>query len=100
MADDGRILVNFATISDAGDQVRAAADRIQAHLDELRAGVTQIAESWTGAARDGYRARQKIWDDKAAELHTTLRAIAGALDHAHEGYTTTEKANTDLWYQH
>ncbi|MGF1430754.1 WXG100 family type VII secretion target [Kitasatospora sp. LaBMicrA B282] len=97
MSTDGAISVNFGTIQDAGGQVRAAAGRIDHQLDELKKGVQKIAGSWSGAAKDGYNARQAIWDQKAKDLHDTLMKIADALDKAHEGYTTTESDNLKIW---
>ncbi|WP_329568231.1 WXG100 family type VII secretion target [Kitasatospora sp. NBC_01266] len=95
---DGSIKVTFATIQDAGSEVRATAGRIQQHLDDLRAEVQRIAASWTGVAQQGYQARQAVWDQKAADLHNTLNQIAAALDNAHESYTTTESANAAIWH--
>ncbi|MFF7638490.1 WXG100 family type VII secretion target [Kitasatospora sp. NPDC008050] len=94
---DGSIKVDFATIQNAGSEVRATATRVQQQLDDLKAGVTRIASSWTGAAQEGYQARQAIWDSKANDLHTTLNQIAAALDNAHQSYTQTESANTAIW---
>ncbi|GAA1256151.1 hypothetical protein GCM10009665_53260 [Kitasatospora nipponensis] len=94
---DGHILVTFGTIQDAGQEVRSTATRIQQQLDDLKAGVTRIASSWSGAAQEGYQARQAIWDQKAADLHSTLNQIAAALDNAHESYTSTERSNAAIW---
>ncbi|MDH6137262.1 early secretory antigenic target protein ESAT-6 [Kitasatospora sp. MAA4] len=98
MAADGHILVNFGTIENAGNEVRTTANTIQQQLDDLKAGVTRIASSWTGAAQEGYQARQATWDAKAADLHTTLNQIATALDNAHAGYTQTESSNVAIWH--
>ncbi|MFE0460921.1 WXG100 family type VII secretion target [Kitasatospora sp. NPDC058965] len=91
------IKVHFETISNAGTTVRQSATTIQQQLDDLKAGVAKIAASWTGAAQEGYQARQRIWDQKAADLHTTLLQIASALDNAHQSYTHTENSNRALW---
>jgi WXG100 family type VII secretion target len=92
------ILVNFATISGAGSEVRATAARIQSQLDELKAGVTKIAASWEGAAQQGYQAHQKKWDDKAADLQQVLTQIGSSLDQAAESYQSTEKKNEQIWH--
>ncbi|MFE9428862.1 WXG100 family type VII secretion target [Kitasatospora sp. NPDC006697] len=97
MSDGGHIKVTFATIENAGNEVRTTANTIQSQLDDLRKGVQQIASSWSGAAQEGYQARQAIWDSKAADLHTTLNQIAAALDNAHQSYTQTEASNTAIW---
>jgi early secretory antigenic target protein ESAT-6 len=94
---DGQIQVTFATIENAGTEVRQTANTIQSQLDDLKAGVAKIAASWTGAAQEGYQARQRIWDQKATDLHNTLNQIASALDNAHQSYTATENSNRALW---
>ncbi|MBP0454952.1 MULTISPECIES: WXG100 family type VII secretion target [unclassified Kitasatospora] len=94
---DGQILVNFETVRGAGTQVRNTANQIKAQLDELKNGVNKIAQSWEGAAQEGYRAHQAQWDQRAAHLQETLAKIATALDAAAESYNTTENNNKKLW---
>lgn len=59
--------------------------------------MAKVANSWTGAAQEGYNQRQAVWDQKASDLHSTLLQIATALDKAHESYTTTESNNVKMW---
>ncbi|TQF05351.1 WXG100 family type VII secretion target [Kitasatospora acidiphila] len=94
---DGHIKVTFETISNAGQTVRTTAGTIDQQLSDLKAAVARVANSWTGAAKEGYDQRQAIWDQKASDLHSTLLQIATALDKAHESYTSTESANTSMW---
>jgi early secretory antigenic target protein ESAT-6 len=93
----GSILVNFSTVSNAAEEVRSTASRVQAQLDELKAGVSRIAQSWEGKAQEGYRARQAEWDSSAADLHQVLTQIAGALDNAAQNYQATENKNAQIW---
>ena len=93
----GQILVNFATIQNAGSEVRATAARIQSQLDELKSGVTKIAASWQGAAQEGYQAYQQQWDNKAADLQQVLGQIGSSLDQAAQSYQETENKNRNIW---
>ncbi|MCB5909312.1 WXG100 family type VII secretion target [Streptomyces pinistramenti] len=93
----GHILVNFETISQAASDVRRTANNIRSQLDNLEAGVKKIAASWEGAAQEGYQARQREWDKRAASLHSTLEAIAKALDNAAQNYRSTEHKNANVW---
>ncbi|MFG2142476.1 WXG100 family type VII secretion target [Streptomyces sp. NPDC048650] len=93
----GQILVNFATIQQASQDVRGTANNIRQQLDDLEAGVKKIAASWEGAAQEGYQARQREWDQRAASLHSTLEAIAKALDQAAQNYQSTEHKNAGIW---
>lgn len=93
----GQILVNFQTISQASSDVRATAGNIRTQLDELEAGVKKIAASWEGSAQEGYQQKQAEWDQRAASLHSTLEAIAKALDTAAQNYQSTESKNAGIW---
>ncbi|TJZ41309.1 WXG100 family type VII secretion target [Streptomyces piniterrae] len=93
----GQILVNFATIQQASQDVRGTANNIRQQLDDLEAGVKKIAASWEGSAQEGYQARQREWDQRAASLHSTLEAIAKALDQAAQNYQSTESKNAGIW---
>lgn len=93
----GQILVNFTTISQAASDVRTTAGNIRSQLDDLEAGVKQIAQSWEGSAQEGYQAKQAEWDKRAASLHATLEAVAKALDTAAQNYQSTERQNSAIW---
>ncbi|GAA1194932.1 WXG100 family type VII secretion target [Kitasatospora gansuensis] len=94
---DQHIKVNFATIQNASSEVRQGAQRIQTQLDELKAGVARIANSWEGTAREGYQARQATWDSSAADLQQALTQIATSLDNAAQSYQATESRNAGVW---
>ncbi|MEV4559710.1 WXG100 family type VII secretion target [Kitasatospora sp. NPDC049285] len=91
------IQVSFGTIQNAGSEVRQTASRIQSQLDDLKSGVQRIANTWEGAAQQGYQARQAQWDAKAADLQQVLGQIASALDNAAQSYQQTENQNSQIW---
>lgn len=93
----GQILVNFATISQASQDVRSTANNVRRQLDELEAGVKKIAASWEGQAQEAYRAKQAEWDQRASSMQQTLEAIAKALDSAAQNYQATESKNASIW---
>jgi WXG100 family type VII secretion target len=97
MSGDGHILVSFSTISNAAEEVRSTAGRVQSQLDDLQAGVSRIAQSWEGKAQEGYQARQAEWNSSASDLHTVLTQIAAALDSAAQNYQSTENKNAGIW---
>ncbi|WP_457033436.1 WXG100 family type VII secretion target [Kitasatospora sp. P5_F3] len=91
------ILVNFSTIANASSEVKQGAQRIQTQLDDLKAGVARIANSWQGQAREGYQARQQQWDASAADLQQALQQISQSLDNAAQSYQQTESKNASVW---
>ncbi|MER5867789.1 WXG100 family type VII secretion target [Kitasatospora sp. NPDC002040] len=91
------ILVNFSTIQNASSEVKQGAQRIQSQLDDLKAGVARIANSWQGSAREGYQARQAQWDASASDLQQALTQISQSLDNAAQSYQATEQKNAGVW---
>lgn len=91
------ILVNFATISQASSDVKSTAGRITQQLDDLKAAVTRVTNTWEGEAREGYQAKQQQWDSTAADLNSTLQKIATVLQNSADNYQSTEKSNAATW---
>ena len=91
------ILVTFASLQQAGDDVGNSAARIQAQLRDLRDGLQRIASAWEGEAFEQYRLRQQKWDAAAQDLGDVLRHISTALRQAAETYRVTESRNAALW---
>lgn len=91
------ILVNFQTVHQAAEEVKASASRIDHLLNDLKGNVTRIASSWQGAAQQGYQAHQAKWDAKANDLQQVCTQIANSLEQAAQSYRSTEDANAKLW---
>ncbi|MFI8460304.1 WXG100 family type VII secretion target [Kitasatospora sp. NPDC085464] len=92
------ILVNFQTVHNAAEEVKASAGRIEQMLSDLKKDVTRIAQSWQGKAQEGYKIQQDKWDSAANDLHTTCNQIAASLESAAQSYRTTEDKNASLWH--
>ncbi|MDG4856947.1 WXG100 family type VII secretion target [Streptomyces sp. T-3] len=91
------ILVNYATITNASQDVRSTAGKIKSQLDDIESAVKAVAATWEGEAQEGYQRKQKEWDTTAADLHQTLLKIATALQNSADAYRSTEKANANTW---
>ncbi|MET8628159.1 WXG100 family type VII secretion target [Kitasatospora sp. NPDC004669] len=94
------ILVNFQTVHNAAEEVKASTARIEALLNDLKKDVTRISQSWQGAAQEGYNAQQAKWDNAASNLHDTCGKIAGSLENAAQSYKATEDQNSKMWANH
>ncbi|MFE5586197.1 WXG100 family type VII secretion target [Kitasatospora sp. NPDC056531] len=92
------ILVNFQTVHNAAEEVKASAARIETMLNDLKKDVTRISQSWQGAAQEGYNAQQTKWDSAATNLHETCGKIASSLESAAQSYKATEDQNAKLWH--
>jgi 6 kDa early secretory antigenic target len=91
------ILVNFQTVSTASSDVRTTANNIKSQLDDLEASVKRVANTWEGAAQEGYQQKQRQWDQTAEHLHQVLMKISTALQNSADNYQATEKANANVW---
>jgi WXG100 family type VII secretion target len=92
------ILVNFQTVHNAAEEVKASSARIETLLGDLQKDVTRISQSWQGAAQEGYNAQQTKWNNAASNLHDTCVKIASSLESAAQQYKATEDQNAKLWH--
>ena len=91
------LLVNFQTVTQASQDVRSTAGRIKSQLDDLEAMVKRVANTWEGAAQEGYQNKQRQWDQTADHLHQVLLKISTALQNSADNYQSTEKSNANVW---
>jgi len=91
------VLVNFPAMQQGVSDVRAGWNNINAQLDDLKAYLAPMRNTWTGSAREAYDAEQTKWDAAAADLTQILNRIGQALQTAHDDFTTGENRNTGLF---
>ena len=90
-------LVTFSAIEGAKGDVSATSQNITGQLGDLKSFLAPMVSTWTGAAAENYQAKQKQWDDAAAELNTILAQIGTALGHAGPEFTSAESSNATIW---
>lgn len=93
----GNILVTFAALEDATqdlNQTRAALDQ---RLEELRSYLAQLNVAWVGGAHDSYTGYQAMWDESYLNLNEILGRIGVLLGQKNAEYLSTEQANTSSW---
>jgi WXG100 family type VII secretion target len=91
------ITVTFGTISQAQGDVSSTVSRIDSQLNDLRQFLAPLVASWEGGASADYQVLQKRWDGAAGDLNGVLANISQLLGQAHDGYRSTEMANTAVW---
>jgi WXG100 family type VII secretion target len=92
MAD--RIAVSFAEVEQGRGDTVSTHNTINGTLGDLRGYLAPLVAEWTGSASEAYQQHQKLWDQGVAELNDVLFKISGALNSAHDHYTTAETTNT------
>lgn len=97
MSPAGNILVTFAALEDATqdlNQTRAALDQ---RLDELKSFLAQLNVTWVGGAHEAYTGYQAMWDQSYLNLNEILGRIGVLLAQKNAEYMSTEQANTGAW---
>jgi WXG100 family type VII secretion target len=93
----GGILVNFATIAEASQNVSRTYNNLDQKLNDLKQMLQPIVSEWTGNAATNYQEKQRQWDQAQTDLGLVLQQIGKVLEAAHDSYTQTEQANASAW---
>ena len=93
--DNGLLLVNFNSLTNASGAIGKALKELQSRLDELKSDGDRLAASWDGKAQQAYYARQRKWEDAAADLAVILHQIQGAVDESKNDFHDTERRATN-----
>jgi WXG100 family type VII secretion target len=89
----GNLVVNFAVLHAAAEDIRTAVNTMNSELDALRQSLQGIVATWDGEAKNAYAARQAQWDEAAANLNTLLSNIQQAVTRSAEIMAAREQAN-------
>ncbi|GAB3910555.1 hypothetical protein GCM10029964_114670 [Kibdelosporangium lantanae] len=93
----GEIKVSFAAIEAAGENIRAAFNKMVSELDDLKAKLSPLREAYEGEARDAWDRLQQDWNNKQDELNQVLSAIGTAVAQAAQDYQGTENQVKGMW---
>jgi early secretory antigenic target protein ESAT-6 len=94
---DGGILVQFAAIAEASQNVNRTYNNLDQKLNDLRQMLAPITAEWTGKAAENYQEKQRAWDQAQNDLGMVLQSIGKVLEAAHDSYNQTEQANANAW---
>ncbi len=93
----GAVVVTFATIAEASQNVQRTYQSLQQKLDDLHSFLQPMVSEWTGEAAQQYQAQQQKWTQAQTDLGNVLQTIGRVLEQTHESYTQTEQANSSAW---
>lgn len=97
MSDDAFMSINFAALQQTHDELAAAHQAIQGHLETLETALQSHLAHWDGAAKEAYfQAKQKC---DAATAHMKAVVLQAQLHIANslETYQSTEAGNIGIW---
>jgi early secretory antigenic target protein ESAT-6 len=96
--NDGTLVVNFASLHKAGDDIQRALNALQDQLIQLDNDARPLVHDWQGDAQQAYEQRQRRWTTASQDLQTMLRDIKRAVEESAADYLHTEKRNTELFH--
>ncbi len=94
---DGTLVVSFAALHKASEDIQTALNALHSQLDQLERDAAPLVASWGGDAREAYDAKQAKWRTAAEDLAGVLRGIKVAVDRSANEYLTAESANRNLF---
>jgi len=97
MSDDS-LVVNFASMQQAGADIGTAIGKLNGSLDTLEGDAAKLVATWAGDAQEAYQARQRQWRAAANDLSQMLSQIKGALEESLDHYHATENKNTGMFH--
>ncbi|WP_086663914.1 WXG100 family type VII secretion target [Lentzea kentuckyensis] len=91
------VKVHFAELQNAASSISSSAQQVQQQLDDLKSEVVKVTSSYEGSAKEAYEAKQRDWDNSAADLQAVLSSIGIAVRDAAEAYQSAEQSNVNRW---
>lgn len=89
MSFDG-IRVDHAALSQASQDLVAAAKNIENRLNTLEADLKPLQASWSGSAKDAYHQAKIQWDKAIEEMTLLLQQVGGAVEQSNVDYRSAD----------
>ncbi len=78
-------------------QIHSTSARLNAALDDLRAQIAPLQETWTRDAADAYRVEQARWEQAAAALNDILFSLGNAVRDGADDVAATDRSAANAW---
>lgn len=78
-------------------EIHNTSARFNAALEELRAQVAPLAQTWTAEAAEAYRTEQLRWNQSAAALNDILFRLGSAVREGSDEVSATDRRAAGAW---
>ncbi|WP_020526050.1 WXG100 family type VII secretion target [Catelliglobosispora koreensis] len=95
--DEDSIIVDEFKLRDAATDIENAIKAMDKALDDANDTARPLVDSWTGAAKDAYEARQAKWTQAAGDITVMLRDIKNAVIDTADRFKQTEDGNVAMF---
>ena len=95
---DNALSYNFAEIEyTVRQEIHTTAARFNAALDELRADIAPLQQTWTREAAEAYRVEQARWERAAAALNDILVRLGNAVRDGSDEVAAADRMAARFW---
>ena len=78
-------------------EIHSVSARLNAALEELRAQIAPLHQTWTAQAAEAYRAEQLRWNQSAAALNDILLRLGNAVRDGADEVSATDRRAAGAW---
>ncbi|GGR45611.1 WXG100 family type VII secretion target [Streptomyces roseolus] len=89
--NDGIMLVTYASLDDAANQIDAQAKRLDEALEAIQAKIRSVSNTWEGEAKTAADGAHAKWDQETRAIHQALQGISKAVRQAAPAYQAGDK---------
>ncbi|MEU2656320.1 WXG100 family type VII secretion target [Streptomyces sp. NPDC007325] len=89
--NDGIMLVTYASLDDAANQIDAQAKRLDEALEAIQTKIRSVSSTWEGEAKTAADGAHAKWDQETRAIHNALQSISKAVRQAAPAYQAGDK---------
>nr|VDG62374.1 ESAT-6 [Streptococcus thermophilus] len=87
----------FNSISNTSQDILQSSREINGRLEELKAQLRPMVDSWDGDAAEAYQLHQSKWDAAAEELNEILTTIGNTVENGNSRMKSVNTAAANSW---
>lgn len=91
------IRYQFGAISQAAEDIRATAAKINGNLEQLKAQISPMTAAWEGESSTAYQEAQRKWDTAAQEINTILHTISATVAEGNQRMSEINRRAAASW---
>jgi early secretory antigenic target protein ESAT-6 len=91
------LVVDFAALKDLSTSIEESIEQAEEILATLKGQLASLAETWTGAAAEGFQATFARWSASEQDLREQVRGLLDLVVTAHDNHAQAVRRNTAMW---
>lgn len=91
------LAVDFTALDDLSTAIERSIAQAEETLSTLNAQLASLAETWTGAAAEGFQSTFAAWSASERDLRQQLQALHNLVATAHDNHAEAVRRNIAMW---